>query len=122
MNKELALLVDAGFGTRRNIPVDDELGNGIWHFDSDSCEISIFCKGFIYLNKVSTEKFKIPFATIQNVKSFLTAIVLSNAAKNNTNIDLVPIQITTLDTCLPLDIPIVIYSGFLITIQESRKK
>lgn len=118
MSKLLQTLVAAGFGACRATLASEKFGHEIWYYDSDFCEISIFEKGFAFGNKVLHEKYAISFAEVQYIKSFLTAPVLSSASKGNVIGSLVPIQIKTLDACLTFELPIQIYSGVLITLNE----
>jgi hypothetical protein len=118
MSKLLQKLAAAGLGTFRNTIYHDKYSDEIWNYDSNSCEISIFNKGLIFLDKRINARFEVPFAEIQSVESSLTAQVLSNASKDNIICSLVPLKITTFDACLILDLPIQIYSSVLITIRE----
>jgi hypothetical protein len=120
--KELSFLVNTGHG--RWVPdlMHPQFGNGLWEFNSESCNIKIFDNGIVFLNKKNNEEIDIDFREIQDIKSFLTGAAISEASGKNSLENSLPMKITTQGKQFDFDVPLVLYSAVLISIQELRQR
>lgn len=120
--KELTFLVEAGHGHWLPNLVHPQFGNGIWGYNAKSCKIQIFDVGLIFQDTKNSAQNDIAFADIQDIKSFLTASVISEASRRD-NLEMsLPMKIIARGKQFDLDVPLVVYSAVLISIQEHRKK
>jgi hypothetical protein len=118
--KELAFFVDAGHGHWILDLAHSQFGKGLWEFNSESCDIKIFDNGIVFLTE-NSEEIAIDFREIQDIKSFLTGSVISDASRKNSLKMSLPMKISAQGKLFDLDVPLILYSTVLISIQELRQ-
>ena len=119
--KELKTLVQSGHGSWIKEVVHIQFGQGLWKYDNQVCRIQIFQNG-IFFKDNSDNEVNMRFEEIKEIKSFLTAQAIAEASNHENVLEVsLPMQIITDENQFFFNIPLVIYSAVLITIQEYRK-
>lgn len=120
MNRELQRLISRGCGLSAEDISHPGFGVGIWKYSFDGCEIVIFDRGLVILSDATGDKVEVSFADIIGVHSSLNAKIISEASASHAFDMLLPLRLDLRGRQVELNVPLVVYSAILITIQEGR--
>lgn len=117
--KELEVLSASGHGRMVPDAVDQEFGSGIWTYSDQRCEINLFQRGLLY-TEIGSPCRRVSLFDVTDIVSGLSAKIISEASLGDGSETIVPLQLVSKSGPVILGIPLVIYSGLLIAIQEIR--
>jgi hypothetical protein len=116
---ELKQLITSGRGSVDIANTHHSFGKELWQYNTGTHQVFIFEKGLSYLSG-STVVSDFFFSSITEIKSFLTAAVLSSASTCSGINMMIPMQLVTSDEIIQLEIPLVVYSRLLGILQKLR--